>query len=73
MRIKLLRNLASSYGCSLKEGEVGDVPAALAEALIAQKLAIAVAEPVAIKGVPEQQSGPIARPAQASEQQQKRR
>lgn len=50
MKITMLRNAAKSFGCSLNEGETGEVDDTLAEELIARKLAVAVGEPKKVKG-----------------------
>lgn len=49
----MLRNAASSYGCSLQEGETGTVDDVLAAVLIEHDIAVAVDVPKVIKAVPE--------------------
>lgn len=52
MKIKLLRNPKSSYGCKLTEGQTGDVDEVLAKALIDAKIAEpATSTPSEIKAV----------------------
>ena len=58
MKITLLRNPAASYGCSLLEGETGDVSTSLGEQLVAIGVAVALVSdepkylPKKVKGVP---------------------
>ena len=48
-KVLMLRNAASSFGCSLSEGETGDIDSDLADSLIAHGIAV----PASIKAVPE--------------------
>lgn len=51
-KILMLRNASRRFECSLSEGETGEVDAALADALIAARIAV----PADVKGVPEKAS-----------------
>lgn len=54
MRIRLLRNPARQFACGLGEGSEGEVIDSLAEVLIENGIAVAVASPVVkqIKAIP---------------------
>lgn len=52
-KITMLRNPAAVYGCSLKEGETGDVEEPLARVLVERSIAVVVDMPKEIKAVPE--------------------
>lgn len=54
MKVRLLRNPAKRYGCSLGEGETGQVDHAIGSALVKAGIAECLDPPAEIKAVPEQ-------------------
>jgi heterodisulfide reductase subunit C len=44
MKLRMLRNVAASFRCDLREGESGDVDTELAETLIKRGLAVPVSD-----------------------------
>jgi hypothetical protein len=46
MKVKMLINVAASYGCTLKEREEGEVPDKLGSLLVENKWAICLDEPI---------------------------
>ena len=74
MKVRMLRNPKASIGCSLKEGQAGDVDDSLGSELVKIGVAISLDEPQAIKAVPPKpaiaepakEESPIARQPSAS-------
>lgn len=61
--VKMLRNPSSSFGCTLSEGETGEISSDLADLLVAEGLAV-VSVPDEIEAVPHSPS--IAAPKQSA-------